>query len=447
MQVSVGLTTTDLSSLNHTSLTVTAGAPLHVFQFAGNRNLDEIVRSSGASSAPILTSQAGQHLEIKPADGDKLHVKTGAKASVVEASWLIIAPTAPSSISIHSIKRSGQHPVYRGRLAVWQSGGKLRFALICDLDEYLGGVLHSEIPASYHPEAIKAQAVAARTYGLNPRIDHRPDFTNVCDSFLCCQYFAGAISGMDSRHLSAIKKTAGEVLTFADRPALALFSSCAGGHTENYDNCFSDPKTAAFPPQPIPYLRGVPETASCPPSTVFDESALRKLYYNHTPHTVDAWSNHFRWSVTATANDLESFLHATAEKLHGDAATSPFVIPPPSGKFGHINSFRPVRRGVAGTIIELEVVTSHGTWKFLKELVIRDLFKMPSIKLARLKSARMFFETENEKGLIKQLHIRGLGWGHGVGLQQTGSQGWAKAGRDYRFILGHYFPGTSIQKM
>ena len=53
------------------------------------------------------------------------------------------------------------------------------------------GVLQSEIPATYHIEAIKAQAIVARTYALNSRIDHAPDHCNVCDSFLCCQYFSG----------------------------------------------------------------------------------------------------------------------------------------------------------------------------------------------------------------------------------------------------------------
>ncbi len=446
MLVGVGLTTSDLGSLNHSVLTVSSSGSLRVSHFNGQRSLDEIVQSarSAASTPALVTSPSGGSIEVKP-NGDNLLVKA-AKSSTVENGWLIMSPST-GSLSITSIKRSGKHPIYHGQLSVWSSGGKLRLALICDLDEYLAGVLHSEIPASYHPEAIKSQAVAARTYGINPRIDHHPDFTNVCDSFLCCQYFAGALTGMDSRYLTAIKKTAGEVLTYADRPALALFSSCAGGHTENYENCFSDPKTAKFPPNPIPYLKGVPEIPNAPQTTVFDENALKNLYHHHTPHTVDAWSNHFRWSITASANDLESFLHATAEKMHSEPATAPFVIPPPSGKFGHINSFRAVRRGVAGTIIELDVVTSHGTWKFLKELVIRDLFKMPSIKLARLKSARFFFETQHEKGIIKQLHIHGLGWGHGVGLQQTGSQGWAKSGRDYRFILSHYFPGTAIQKM
>jgi len=68
------------------------------------------------------------------------------------------------------------------------------------------------------------------------------------------------------------------------------------------------------------------------------------------------------------------------------------------------------------------------------------------VKLARLSSARIFFEQGEDKlGLLNNLTIFGLGFGHGVGLQQTGAQGFARAGQNYRQILSHYFPGSEIQ--
>ncbi len=128
-----------------------------------------------------------------------------------------------------------------------------------DLEQYLKGVLESEIPASYHLERLKAQAVAARTYALNPRISHERDNADVCDSYLCCQYFAGHKAVGSAKHTQAIESTAGEILKYGDKAILALFSSNAGGYTSNYEDCFSDPKTNLFPPAPIPYLRAVAE--------------------------------------------------------------------------------------------------------------------------------------------------------------------------------------------
>jgi stage II sporulation protein D len=86
------------------------------------------------------------------------------------------------------------------------------------------------------------------------------------------------------------------------------------------------------------------------------------------------------------------------------------------------------------------------TGRFKKELVIRKAFANTEVKLARLNSARIFFshETDDLK-LLKTVNVYGLGFGHGVGLQQTGAQGFAQAGYDYKKILGHYFPGSNIE--
>ena len=454
MLISVALSTSDLKSLEHKSLSFSSSAALSVIHFAGVPDLLSAVESASCKGGKALTSLApGQLLTLKAQGATGIGITCPGFSSVKGEGWLLIkGPSQSSSIQARSLKRASASgklgPSYHGNIVVFCRKGSLRAVLICDLDEYLRGVLASEIPASYHIEAIKTQAVAARTYGLNPRISHYDDVANVCDSYLCCQYFSGVRAKSSQSHLDAIARTAGEVLMYDGHPALALFSSCSGGHTESYENCFSDPKTGAFPPPPLPYLRGVAETLSQPQDySPNGEKELRTLFASSSPNTVDAWSPHFKWSVNATSNDIESYLHANADKLLSDSSTSSFVRPPSSKKFGLVKSFKPVRRGVAGTIIELEVETSTGSWFFQKELTIRDLFKMPSAKVTRLKSARMFFDHAYAGGRLSRVSIRGLGWGHGVGMQQTGAQGWAKAGKDYRFILNHYFPGTTIKKV
>ncbi|MBZ0184640.1 MAG: hypothetical protein K8F91_00210, partial [Candidatus Obscuribacterales bacterium] len=145
---------------------------------------------------------------------------------------------------------------------------------------------------------------------------------------------------------------------------------------------------------------------------------------------------------------LESHLHATVKKMLSDKTVAPFIVPPSSGKFGHVKSFEVAKRGVSGTAIELAINTSDGGWLIRKELVIRDIFRLPKPKPARLKSARLFFDHQRDKlGLLSSLSIKGLGWGHGVGMQQTRAQGWARKGLDYRSILNHYFTTVRIERM
>jgi SpoIID/LytB domain protein len=161
---------------------------------------------------------------------------------------------------------------------------------------------------------------------------------------------------------------------------------------------------------------------------------------------MDSWTPKFHWHVRLPADALEAQMHHVIEKLAAATDTAPFVIPPQSGKFGHIERLEVLKRGVSGVAIAMKIVTSAGDWQIKKELVIRKAFANTEVKLARLNSARIFFshETDDLK-LLKTVNVYGLGFGHGVGLQQTGAQGFAQAGYDYKKILGHYFPGSNIE--
>ncbi|MDX2108114.1 MAG: SpoIID/LytB domain-containing protein [Candidatus Melainabacteria bacterium] len=444
MKVLVGISTSDLTALDHSALTISSSAGFNV-------------RCEGVIGSPVPAGQLF-HLEIdKSKDkSDALSFRyDGKKERYITSRKLILEPLKGSSFTFNSITREyakgRSNPVYQGEFEAFVHNGKLRIGLRIELDQYLKGVLQSEIPASYPIEAIKAQAVAARTYALRPRINHmKHDSINVCDSYLCCQYFGGTKAAASANHLNAIAQTAGQVLTYNSEPILALFSSNAGGHTENFENCFSDPDTKEFPPPALPYLKGVWETKLGKAPRALDlsnESDLRS-FYAMTPFTEDKASSHYRWKVHLTANQLESNLHHNVSKLLKNPDTAPYLVAPKSAEFGHIGGFKALKRGVAGTIIELGVSTSSGDWIIKKELVIRDFFSVGQAGLKRLKSARIFFEQSKDKlGLLADLTISGTGWGHGVGMQQSGASGFAKSGLDYQSILKLYYSGVAIDKV
>jgi SpoIID/LytB domain protein len=431
--VRIGLTGKDLLSLSNQRVLASVSCPANI---AVASSLEEIATPGKASSAP-------HHLDI----GNSLSVSAKENQLLLSGisskpKWISLTPQKANAILTVQIDGNRQH-TYHGRLLISAIENSVRVIVETDLDDYVKGVLNSEMPASYLLEALKAQAVCARTYAMRPRVDHSADLCNVCDSYLCCQCFSGIDEHLTARQIESVEKTAGEILTYDNQPALALFSSCAGGHTENYENCFSDLNTNAFPGTPIPYLKGVPEGNL--PAISSSEELLSTLWHSEKPGTVDAWSPHFKWHVRIAANELESHLHHTIEGMLATKDQAPFVIPPSSSIFGHIDSFKIDERGVAGTALTMSVKTSKGLWQFKKELIIRSVFKnaLPSIK--RLNSARIFF-THNRysNGLLSDLEIFGLGLGHGVGLQQIGAQGWAKANLNYRSILNHYFRGCQV---
>lgn len=333
---------------------------------------------------------------------------------------------------------------YIGDLVIRSVGEKLLPVLETDLESYVRGVLHSEVPASYGIEALKSQAILARTYGLHPRIDHSNDHYQVCDSYMCCQAFNGISSSLSHEQMKAISDTAGQILTYQDKPILALFSACAGGCTEDYANCFSDPKTNQFPAPEIPYLKSVQEGTL--PAGFPDEKALRTLYKVPHPDTIDAWSPNFRWQATFSADALEAHMHHEIDKMTKDPQFAPFIQAADSGKFGLIKSFRVSKRGPSGTAMELVINTSEGDWTIRKELAIRSIFSNPELKIKRLRSAKIYFDHAYDKlGLLSQLRVYGFGSGHGVGLQQTGAQGLALRGWRCEQILARYYPNTILK--
>lgn len=436
MKIRIGLSANDLTTLSHTIIKLQSAQEL-------------IVESKQESPVFKHVLPAGTELSVK-AQGGRL-LLSGLTAETGRCSRVIVKTKyAESPISVTSLLRDQaagrKSPTFKGELELAASGSKLTAILVMEPDAYLRGVLGSEMPASYHLEAIKAQAVTARTYGFHPRIDHSAQGFDVCDSYLCCQNFVGNAQTINPRYAAAIEATHNQVLTFQDKPILALFSSCAGGHTESYENCFSDLKTGQFPSAPIAYLRGVAEGSSAYELT--SQTGLKRFWQLAKPATCDAWSPHFKWKVSISADALESHMHHVVQQMLADREQSAFVKPPASNKFGHIERFEIAGRGVSGTAIALDVHTSTGVWRVEKELVIRSVFKNPESKITRLKSARVFFEHQRDAlGLLSSVTVFGLGWGHGVGLQQTGAQGLALSGQLYGEILSHYFAGAELQNI
>jgi stage II sporulation protein D len=442
MLIRVGLTNSSLTDLKHGSLKILCerACGLTTKPAQGVMAMHD--------SSPVATVHAGTIVDVTAKKGNL--IVTGANLKGESISALDIrALDGPGQFTLENLARQGKGsaaPKYIGTLQIFAVADTVRVNLICTLEDYVKGVLQSEVPESYHLEAVKAQAVAARTYGLHPRIDHTGDHCDVCDSYLCCQYFAGSNLRLAGHYVKAISETKNEILTWQGKPILALFSSCAGGHTEDYSNCFSDLGTNNFPGTPIPYLKGVAEG---PLPGLEDgrvtEASLRQIWHASDLSTCDAWSSQFRWHVIMPADALEAQMHHIVETMVSDPQYAPFIVAPSSAKFGQIKEFKVSQRGISGVAMCLNITTSTGVWKVKKELVIRSLFKNSELKLARLKSARFFLEHEKDGlGLLSKLSIYGLGWGHGVGMQQTGAQGLARAGQSYKQILAHYFQGAEV---
>jgi stage II sporulation protein D len=158
---------------------------------------------------------------------------------------------------------------YRGTVQVLPAGKQLLAINHVDLEQYLYSVLGAEMSPTFPAEALKAQAVAARTYALYRSQSASKKLFDV-DSTQASQVYRGLSSEANTTQ-AAVNATKGQVMTYQKKFILAAFHSASGGHTENVEDIWSDR---------VPYLRGVPDYDLGTPgyewSKVFSSSELAK---------------------------------------------------------------------------------------------------------------------------------------------------------------------------
>ncbi len=255
--------------------------------------------------------------------------------------------------------------------------------------DYLQGVLRAEMPASFQEDALRAQAVAARTYTYYKMQNggNHGDTADICTDHTCCQAFLGKdraaenwgknAERYEAKIENAVSATDGQVMLYGGAPILAVFHSSSAGETWNSGEVWA---------QDLPYLQSVssPEGEGVP------------NYYS----TVELTEAEFR----------EKFLAARPEAdLSGPAS-------------GWIRD--PVMDGVHVESVTIGGVSVSGP-------SVRSIFGLRSAS----------FTAEAGDGKIT-FYV--TGYGHGVGLSQYGANAMAEAGSTWREILEHYYTGVTI---
>lgn len=191
--------------------------------------------ASSTNLEPITLEAGKSSLVLKRANG---------KQAEVGRSVIVRSNAEDALITVESPGR--QCKKYRGALEVNLVSGALQLINVIDLEDYLLGVVPPEMPSMYPAEALKAQAVAARTYALENRRKHAGSGYELCDS-THCQVYDGALAEKPNC-TRAVLDTSGVVITYGGELASIMYSADCGGATRAYSN------VAKFP-----YLCGVKE--------------------------------------------------------------------------------------------------------------------------------------------------------------------------------------------
>lgn len=298
------------------------------------------------------------------------------------------------------------------------------------IDAYLKGVVPSEMPAGFPEEALKAQAILARSVVLAEKtIKHLNDPFDLC-AHVHCQVYTG-ITQEDSRTNQAVDATRGMVLVNDDVLVEPHYSAVCGGHTEDASATWMMPT-------------GHPEKgricSCCDTLTVPDlttEQGARKWIMSspdvccnlaglNLPISTDYAKKRFRWEHSVTRQELEATIK---EKTHTDVGTLYDIIP--------------IKRGKSGRLMEIEVLGSRRNLRIKRELSIRR-----ALSSSALESSCFVVDVVNDDmGTPKEFVFTGAGWGHGVGLCQCGAARQAVEGKTCEEILYFYFPEAHIEKI
>ncbi len=334
-----------------------------------------------------------------------------------------------------------ERQVFRGALRVVEDRGLVAINDV-PLDEYVTSVISSEMSASCPLELLKAHAVISRSWLLHPR-DHAGvsgrgnaetrsageiirwygreahRLFDVCADDHC-QRYQGITKAFSPAATRAVAETASELLLFRGQVCDARFSKCCGGMSERYRSAWDDRDVPYLTPvydgpPPPPAFEAGPWILGDPPAycNTRDRELLARLLPGFDQETRDF----FRWTIALTGEEIRRHVR---EKLGVD--------------LGVVRALAPLERGASGRIVRLRLTGDAGTLVVGKELEIRRA-------LAPTHLYSSAFVVDEVAG---RFTLHGAGWGHGVGLCQIGAAVMATQGHDYRKILAHYYPGTTL---
>ena len=343
-----------------------------------------------------LALAAGEEVVLRLAEGELVLERGGGVERLQAAREIWLEPASrPAEGGDFQLKQRG----YRGRLQVLVGGSGLRAINHVGLESYLPSVVGSEMPASWPQAALRAQAVAARTYALRQRKPADPfDLSATVSS----QVYKGVDAETPSTR-EAVLSTRGQVLMYGSSLANAVFHSSSGGATENSGDLWS---------QQLPYLVSVPD---------FDQAS-----------PVQAWQQRLEPEQLQQAfAEIGGAQRIDVLSTTSTGRVRQARVSGPSGTLVVSGAQLRSRLGLRSTMVRFELAAS-------------ELAALPPLPLLPEQYEVGGFQPQVQLPLPSLLAV-GRGYGHGVGMSQWGALGLAQRGQSYDQILRHYYRGTELR--
>ncbi|MGE5607074.1 MAG: SpoIID/LytB domain-containing protein [Bacteroidota bacterium] len=388
-------------------------------------NIDELRLAGGGET--VLLDLGSPNPKFLPWPGD--HALITAVAEQIQINDLPVG-SGPLLVFPTNSPLAWEERNYRGEFLIINQNGKLNLINRLPLEDYLRGVVPKEIPAGWPMAALKAQAIAARTYTLANLERHREDGFRLCAT-THCQVYQG-LTGEHPNTDRAVAETRGMVVTYEGELIAAVYHDSSGGYTKDAAEVWS---------RAVPYLIPAPGWDSDSP------------YHQ--------WARSFDWE------ELQGYIN----KAYPEIGELRQLLPAGFGGDGRV--IKLTLKGSQGEIIVTGEQFRHVTGIPSSNMKLGIVYgPEPLVTLWWLRGqdqpVATFYESEGftedsemmdsieklpdpwtqvgEKTPLR-LEIRGAGRGHGVGLSQWGAKGMAEAGYSEKQILEHFYPGATVTNL
>lgn len=406
--------------------------------------------------------------------GEKVVIDTD--GSYFDGGRVRITPdTLTGKVTLQNVGRSQGKPAYRGQIELFLTDQGIVVINEVPLEEYLYSVVPSEMPAGYPAEALKAQAICARTYAYG-HMEHAgyPQYGAHVDDSTSYQVYNNILEQESTT--TAVKDTYGQLLFTSEGELASTYyysTSCGVGSDETVW------KTAI--PLELPYLKAkhLSHTAMTEQVTAMaggleltddnigerlqDEDAFVQFITSVDSDDFEAGEGWYRWNYSVEKLDSE---HLTQVLQNRYAVNDSLVLTLSNGEYisrkissiGAVKDIYVEKRGAGGVAEELIIEAKNGTYKVISEHNIRYVLNDGASKVKRqdgsqvasptlLPSGFFVIATSKEKGNVVAYTLAGGGFGHGVGMSQNGAKQMALNGFTARDILLFFYENCDINSI
>ncbi len=388
-------------------------------------------------------------------------------------------------VLLKNVTRSQGTPAYRGKLEILQTEGKLAVVNELPLEEYLYSVVPSEMPASYPGEALKAQAICARTYAYgHMRKAGYPQYGAHVDDSTSYQVYNN-ITEQESA-TTAVKETYGELLYTQEGELAGTYyysTSCGVGsdarvwktkEAEQID--YLSARSVSHSEMEVMsgalvenqenegiMLTSATAQADTLGEELKDEAKFKEFITSKDTDDFEVSENWYRWSYQVPEIDVNVMNETLKKRYHANEKLvltmdgDEFVAKEPVD-FTQIKDMYIAKRGVGGVADELVIVTEKNTYKVISEHNIRYVLDDGKSKVVRQDGSKVDMPTilpsgffvltvGKEKENVVGYTLSGGGFGHGVGMSQNAAKQMAENGYESESILLFFYNGCVIRKL